>query len=122
MLVTFTRRAAREMTGRAQAAAGADLSGMAAGTFHSICQRILRSHGPMVGLPSAFTVLDAEDQADLVGLARDAALAGLETRPSLPKPAVIAGWAGLRLRLGGGRAEPAPGRPAGAARRDRGRL
>ena len=102
MLVTFTRRAAREMTGRAQAAAGADLSGMAAGTFHSICQRILRSHGPLVGLPSAFTVLDAEDQADLVGLARDAALAGLETRPSLPKPAVLAGWAGLAAE--GGRA------------------
>ena len=100
MLVTFTRRAAREMTGRAQAAAGADLSGMAAGTFHSICQRILRSHGPMVGLPSAFTVLDAEDQADLVGLARDAALAGLESRPSLPKPGVIAGWAGLAAESG----------------------
>ncbi len=55
-----------------------------------------------MGLPSAFTVLDAEDQADLVGLARDAALAGLETRPSLPKPAVIAGWAGLAAE--GGRA------------------
>jgi DNA helicase-2/ATP-dependent DNA helicase PcrA len=95
MLVTFTRRAAREMTGRAQAAAAADLSGMAAGTFHSICQRILRSHGPLVGLPSAFTVLDAEDQSDLVAVARDAALAGLESRPSLPKPGVVAGWAGL---------------------------
>ena len=100
MLVTFTRRAAREMTARAQAVAGVDLSGMAAGTFHAICQRILRRYGPLVGLPAAFSVLDAEDQADLVGMARDAALIGREERPSLPKPGVVAGFVGLAAESG----------------------
>lgn len=90
-LATFTRRAAREMVGRAERWAGRDLSRMTAGTFHSVCQRLLRRHGTAIGLPSPFTVLDGEDQADLVALARDHVLSGRTTRPSLPRPAQLAG-------------------------------
>lgn len=90
MLVTFTRRAAREMTLRAQAVSGRDLSEMTAGTFHSVCQRILRRYGALVGLPSRFTILDGEDQADLVRIARDGVLAGRTDRASLPRPDWIA--------------------------------
>lgn len=86
LLVTFTRRAAREMTLRAQTLAGRDLSEMTAGTFHSVCQRILRRYGPLVGLPNRYTILDGEDQADLVRIARDAVTAGVRDRASLPRP------------------------------------
>ena len=117
MLVTFTRRAAREMVERAARMAGSDLSRVTAGTFHSVCQRLLRRYGPLVGLPAAFTVLDAEDQADVVAMARDAVLAGREQRPALPRPAAIVGLASLAAESGRpscrgrGRAEPAPGGP-----------
>ena len=93
-LVTFTRRAAREMVGRAEGATGADLSGMLAGTFHAICARLLREAGSAVGVPAGFSVLDPEDQADLMAMARDDALGRREERPSLPAPATLVGYAG----------------------------
>ncbi|MEW6581794.1 MAG: ATP-dependent helicase [Actinomycetota bacterium] len=99
-LLTFTRRAAREMVRRAETACGVDLGGMTAGTFHAVAARILRRFGPLVGIPPTFTVLDGEDQADLVRLARDAAVAGREERRSLPGPAVLAGWFGLAAETG----------------------
>jgi DNA helicase-2/ATP-dependent DNA helicase PcrA len=100
MLVTFTRRAAREMVQRAGALTGVDLQAVTAGTFHAVCRRILARYGPLVGLPSSFTVLDAEDQAEVCAMARDAVLAGRETRPSLPKPATIVGYACLAAESG----------------------
>lgn len=90
-LMTFTRRAAREMVWRAQQMAGADLSDMTAGTFHSVCQRLLRRHGQAIGLPAPFTVLDGEDQADLAAIARDHVLGERARRPSLPRPAALVG-------------------------------
>ncbi len=100
MLVTFTRRAARDMIDRAGRVSEIDLAPVTAGTFHSICRRILARYGPLIGLPSSFTVLDAEDQAQVAAIARDAVLAGLEIRPSLPKPGVIVGWASLAAESG----------------------
>src|SRR3954453_21625139 len=71
LLLTFSRRAAQEMTRRAlrivarrPVAAGAALPW--AGTFHAIANRLLRQHAPEVGLDPAFTLLDREDAADLV--------------------------------------------------------
>ena len=100
MLVTFTRRAAKEMVQRAGALTGVNLQAVTAGTFHAVCRRILARYGPLVGLPSSFTVLDAEDQAEVCAMARDAVLAGRETRPSLPKPATIVGYACLAAESG----------------------
>ena len=100
MLVTFTRRAAREMVERAERVAGIDLAGVTAGTFHAVARRLLAQHGPLVGLPSTFTILDAEDQAQLAAMARDAVLADLDVRPSLPKPGTIVGWASLAAEGG----------------------
>ena len=102
LLVTFTRRAAREMTDRAERLAGADLSRMTAGTFHSVCRRILRRYGPVVGVPSSFSILDAEDQAEVAAMARDAILADMPERPALPKPQSIVGWASLAAESGRG--------------------
>ena len=79
LLLTFSRRAAQEMTRRAarlvnassrsarNAGVGAGDAGLAwAGTFHAIANRLLRQHAPAIGLAPAFTLLDREDSADLL--------------------------------------------------------
>ncbi len=71
LLLTFTRRAAREMLGRARRArGGAALDRVWGGTFHSVAHRLLRLHGRALGLSPTFTVLDRADTADLMDLVR----------------------------------------------------
>ncbi|MBW8306390.1 MAG: ATP-dependent helicase [Thiobacillus sp.] len=79
LLLTFSRRAAEEMTRRAerivrQVAVGRpQLAGVKltwAGTFHSIGARLLRDYAPRIGLNPAFTIHDREDSADLLNLVR----------------------------------------------------
>ena len=71
LLLTFTRRAASEMLGRVAAVSTDRSAGEVwGGTFHSIANRILRIHGPAVGLSPSFTVLDQADSTDLMGLVR----------------------------------------------------
>ena len=43
-----------------------DASGLWGGTFHSIGNRILRRHGSALGYSSGFTIMDREDQKDLI--------------------------------------------------------
>jgi len=79
MLLTFSRRAAAEMTrrveriladfARGRAAAMADAMAWA-GTFHSIGARLLRDYADDIGLATAFTIHDREDSADLMNLVR----------------------------------------------------
>jgi len=76
LLLTFSRRAAREMTSRAEriacaADAGVDASRVWSGTFHAIGNRLLRLHGRALGLDPSFTVLDQADAADVMNLLRD---------------------------------------------------
>ncbi|MGH9153689.1 MAG: ATP-dependent helicase, partial [Acidimicrobiales bacterium] len=71
LLLTFSRRAAREMLARAgQLAGAAGARRVWGGTFHAVGNRLLRLHGAAVGLRPGFTVLDAGDNADLLGLVR----------------------------------------------------
>ncbi|MDW8469010.1 MAG: ATP-dependent helicase [Burkholderiales bacterium] len=73
LLLTFTRRAAEEMTRRAAQIAGAARRGVHlpwAGTFHSVAVRLLRRYHARVGLPHAFSVLDRADAADLLDVVR----------------------------------------------------
>jgi DNA helicase II / ATP-dependent DNA helicase PcrA len=82
LLLTFTRRAALEMTRRSQlilAEARGDIAHAAStptsllpwsGTFHAIGGRLLRLHAGSVGLDATFTILDRADSADLFDLAR----------------------------------------------------
>lgn len=74
LLLTFSRRAAIEMTRRVERLvqlmtrqAVVDWSG----TFHSIGARILRQHAAAIGLDPSFTILDREDAADLMDIVRD---------------------------------------------------
>jgi len=75
LLLTFTRRAAQEMTRRAQRicshAQARPQRLQWAGTFHSIANRLLRLHADAVGLTPSFTVLDRSDAEDLLNLLRD---------------------------------------------------
>jgi DNA helicase-2/ATP-dependent DNA helicase PcrA len=77
LLMTFSRRAAAEMTRRATgilAKLGGNNSSLAtlqwAGTFHAIGARLLREYAERIGLDAAFTINDREDSADLMNLVR----------------------------------------------------
>ncbi len=66
LLLTFTNKAAREMLGRVANLLPIDASGLWGGTFHSVGNRILRRHGTALGYSSGFTIMDREDQKDLI--------------------------------------------------------
>ena len=77
LLLTFSRRAAQEMTRRAERIVAAVLGrgGRAlgwSGTFHAIGARLVRQHARDIGLDPAFTILDREDAAGLIDLVRHA--------------------------------------------------
>ena len=62
MAVTFTNKAASEMTTRLQAMLPINVHGMWIGTFHGLCNRLLRAHHTMINLPQGFQILDTQDQ------------------------------------------------------------
>jgi DNA helicase-2/ATP-dependent DNA helicase PcrA len=71
LLLTFSRRAAREMLSRAgQLAETEGARRVWGGTFHAVANRLLRQHGAAVGLRTGFTVLDQGDNTDPLGLVR----------------------------------------------------
>ena len=79
LLMTFSRRAASEMSRRVERIAarvmgtssGAVTDALSwAGTFHGIGARLLREHASQIGLDPAFTIHDREDSADLMNLVR----------------------------------------------------
>jgi ATP-dependent DNA helicase UvrD/PcrA len=71
LLLTFSRRAARELLQRAGHLGGADAERVWGGTFHAVANRLLRIHGRALGLAPGFTVLDQGDGADVMNLLRD---------------------------------------------------
>jgi DNA helicase-2/ATP-dependent DNA helicase PcrA len=96
LLLTFSRRAAAEMSLRTQRilARAAAATGTAttphtigwSGTFHAVANRLLRLHAPDIALDPAFTVLDRSDAADSIDVVRnDLGLAKSEHR--FPKKA-----------------------------------
>jgi DNA helicase-2/ATP-dependent DNA helicase PcrA len=79
MLLTFSRRAALEMTRRVERIAAHALPGQArlvadaltwSGTFHAIGARLLREYAEQIGVDRSFTIHDREDSADLMNLVR----------------------------------------------------
>ena len=76
LLLTFPRRAAAEMTRRAESLVGAQATTAResrirwSGTFHAIANRLLRLHAESVGLDPSFTVLDRSDSTDLMDVVR----------------------------------------------------
>lgn len=90
LLMTFSRRAAAEMTRRAGRICGEALGSNAdvmaaaltwAGTFHAIGARLMRDYAEQIGIDPAFTIHDREDSADLMNLVRhDLGLSKMEAR------------------------------------------
>jgi len=66
LLLTFTNKAAREMLERVNALLPGASEGLWSGTFHSIGHRILRRHAESVGFAPSFTIMDREDQEELI--------------------------------------------------------
>ena len=66
LAVTFTNKAAKEMMTRLSAMLPVNVRGMWIGTFHGLCNRFLRTHYKLAGLPQAFQILDTQDQLSCI--------------------------------------------------------
>jgi DNA helicase II / ATP-dependent DNA helicase PcrA len=66
LLLTFTNKAAREMLARVQALLPLETRAIWGGTFHSIGNRLLRRHAVEIGFRPGFSIMDREDQEDLI--------------------------------------------------------
>jgi DNA helicase II / ATP-dependent DNA helicase PcrA len=66
LAVTFTNKAAREMLTRLSAMLPINTRGMWVGTFHGLCNRLLRTHHRDAELPQLFQILDSGDQLSLI--------------------------------------------------------
>ncbi|MBM3350601.1 MAG: DNA helicase II [Betaproteobacteria bacterium] len=66
LAVTFTNKAAKEMLARITALMPINTRGMWVGTFHGLCNRLLRAHHREAGLPASFQILDIADQLSLI--------------------------------------------------------
>jgi DNA helicase-2/ATP-dependent DNA helicase PcrA len=90
LLLTFTRRSARDIIGRVRAMRRDEqVQRVSGGTFHSVAHHTLRRHHAAVGLPEGFGVLDQSDSADLLDLVRSD-LGILSGKRRLPKKATLA--------------------------------
>jgi DNA helicase-2/ATP-dependent DNA helicase PcrA len=66
LAVTFTNKAAKEMMVRLSAMLPINTRGMWIGTFHGLCNRLLRAHHKEAGLPSTIQILDTQDQLSVI--------------------------------------------------------
>ncbi|WP_040502195.1 UvrD-helicase domain-containing protein [Herbaspirillum sp. YR522] len=66
LAVTFTNKAAKEMTTRLSAMLPINTRGMWIGTFHGLCNRLLRAHHKDAALPQTFQILDSQDQLSAI--------------------------------------------------------
>jgi DNA helicase-2/ATP-dependent DNA helicase PcrA len=101
LLLTFTRRAAEEMTRRVERICGQTVNGGRgiawSGTFHAIGHQLLRLYAGQIGLDPRFTVLDRADAADLLDLVRDEQ--GLSIRERCGSPAELFAQHCVRIPL-----------------------
>src|SRR6476620_1532352 len=66
LAVTFTNKAAKEMMSRLSAMLPMNIRGMWIGTFHGLCNRLLRAHYRDAALPQTFQILDSQDQLSAI--------------------------------------------------------
>lgn len=99
LLLTFTNKAAREMSERVGALVKRDMSALWSGTFHSIGSRILRRHAEEMGLTSSFSILDRDDQKSIINtVIADCEIDTKERR--FPRADVLAGMFSLERNTG----------------------
>lgn len=88
MLATFTNKAARAMLSRVEALTGSDVGKVWGGTFHAIGNRLLRRYAQVVGLQSNYSILDDEDQRDVLKVCVTDAKVKVEEK-RFPAPALL---------------------------------
>jgi len=99
LLLTFTNKAAREMLERVESLLPDRTAGLWGGTFHSIGNRILRRHAAEAGFAPGFSIMDREDQQDLLGSV--IASAGIDPKDKrFPKAEVVADILSYALNTG----------------------
>ena len=99
LLLTFTNKAAREMLDRVAGLVPHDLAGLWGGTFHSVGNRMLRRNAEAAGFAPGFSIMDREDQQDLL----DTVIAQLGVNPKdklFPKGEVLADVFSFSLNTG----------------------
>jgi DNA helicase II / ATP-dependent DNA helicase PcrA len=88
LLLTFTNKAAREMLARVANLVPLETRAIWGGTFHSIGNRLLRQHVREIGLRPGFSIMDREDQEDLLAAVIDSS--GIDKRQvQFPKAEVL---------------------------------
>ena len=85
LLLTFTNKAARDMMMRAGRLIGESIGGLWGGTFHHLCNMILRMHGAESGYPESYTIMDRDDTRQMM----KEILSELRSDGIVPKPAVL---------------------------------
>ena len=89
LLLTFTRKAAREMLERASALSDPRCRMVSGGTFHSLAHRVLRTHAELLGYGSNFTIIDRSDMEEILqSLAKELKDQSAATR--IPKRGTLA--------------------------------
>lgn len=69
LLLTFTRKAAKEMIDRTQSLLSGEYAGdVLGGTFHAFANHVLRRYGGVIGVPNNFSIIDTADTADIMDL------------------------------------------------------
>jgi DNA helicase-2/ATP-dependent DNA helicase PcrA len=99
LLLTFTNKAAREMLNRVADLIPHDITTLWGGTFHSVGNRILRRHAEAAGFSQGFSIMDREDQQDLL----DGVIVALGVDPKekrFPKGEVLADVISFALNTG----------------------
>ncbi|WP_411825870.1 ATP-dependent helicase [Luteolibacter sp. AS25] len=99
LLLTFTNKAAREMVERVRGLVKGDVTDLWAGTFHSICNRILRRHADEIGFTKSFSILDRDDQKSLMKAVVGASDIDTKER-RFPKPDVLISMYSLMANTG----------------------
>lgn len=89
LLVTFTRAAAREMIERVKNVTNRNIDKMLAGTFHHVCNSILRKYATLLDYKNNYSILDKEDSKDLLKMAKSEYIKEISDNYKLPKEEVI---------------------------------
>jgi DNA helicase-2/ATP-dependent DNA helicase PcrA len=89
LLVTFTRAAAKQMIERVKNVTNRDMSSMLAGTFHHVCNTILRRYAALLDFKNDYSILDKEDSKDLLRIAKNEYMRESSDKYKFPKEDVI---------------------------------
>ena len=90
LLLTFTRKAAQEMLGRVkQLLGGQTQAGVIGGTFHSFANDMLRRYHKLIDIPYNFTICDAVDAGDILGLLKNEIFGSRKFKQPFPRKTAL---------------------------------